>query len=237
MKAQLLALRQVGKQAVLGLGFGMGSLKFMKTLRADGKAASLFEAGELTALICRDMVESFRQTYAAIPRFWSGLEAALRASLAEHQMEFGKLRITRDGDTSLVWLPSGRALRYEHLRLEDRPRTIRFLNADGQEEDFTPEGQFLLYGGGDGEVLYGGKLTENVVQALARDLLAEAVLRLDRRGLRVVFQVHDEVVVEASCDAAAEAIEVVRTELIRVPDWAAGLPVACEVTDAACYGK
>lgn len=237
VKAQLQALRQVGKQAVLGLGFGMGALKFVQTLRADAKAAALLQSGELTPVICRDVVTSFRQTYAGIPRLWQDLEAAMRASLDGREPTVGGLRITREGDTTLLWLHSGRALRYERLRLENRPRTIRYLNSDGQEEDFTPEGPSLVYGGGDGEPLYGGKLTENVTQALARDLLAEAVLRLEQRGLNVVFHVHDEVVVEVRQTSAAADLQVVESELSRMPAWAPNLPVACEVKVLDRYGK
>jgi DNA polymerase len=76
-----------------------------------------------------------------------------------------------------------------------------------------------------------------VVQATARDLLVEAILRLEALGLPVLFHVHDEVVCEVPDDRADWGQETLERELCRTPEWALGLPIACEVKIAERYGK
>ncbi|HSZ57572.1 MAG TPA: DNA polymerase [Tepidisphaeraceae bacterium] len=235
LKARLDSDRQVGKQAVLGLGFGMGTLTFMNRLRAEPDAARLFDAGELDALKCRQIVRDYRRHYFMIPRFWAALEESMRAAIDGMDGKAGCVRFDCADQLVRVWLPSGRALRYPDARLEQTQRTIRYINDRGDEDEFTPEGDSIVYG--NNTTLYGGKLCENVVQALARDILVEAVLRLEDRGYRVLFHVHDEVVVEVEQDRAEFALRAVEEELSKELGWSAGLPIACEVQAAAKYQK
>jgi DNA polymerase len=235
LKLRLVALREVGKRAVLGLGFNMGAFKFMNKLRADPSAASLFAGGELSPLICRDIVRSYRRRYSNIKEFWMELDGAGRATVDGITRAVGRLHFDRDGETSRIWLPSGRALRYVNMRKENVQRTIKYLDDFGQESEFTPDGFSLVYGNGTN--LYGGKICENVVQAVARDLLVEAMLRLEERECPILFHVHDEVIVEVPEARTSEALQIVEEELSRVPTWAVGLPIGCEVRTAARYGK
>lgn len=235
VKAQLEPLRMVGKAAVLGLGFGMGPLKYMNTLRAEPNVAGLFDTGALTPIICRDIVMAFRRTYPRIPRLWSDLEAAARASADGGRHSVGPVRFERSGQVTLLWLPSGRALRYLDLRLEARQRSIRYLGEDGMESEFTPDGPAMVYGADT--VLYGGKLTENIAQAIARDVLVEAILRLEAAGWLVLFHVHDEVVLEVKREQADAAREAIGRELARALPWADGLPLDCEVSVLDRYAK
>ena len=71
---------------------------------------------------------------------------------------------------------------------------------------------------------YGGKLAENITQAVARDCLAEAIERLEAAGYRIVFHIHDEIVVEVENGTEADLDKVVEI-MSQVPDWAAGLPM------------
>jgi DNA polymerase len=235
IQSHLSAMRQVGKRAVLGLGFGMGALKFLNTLRGDSQAARLFDNGKLTPVKCREIVAEFRRTYPAIPRFWKELERAVRRAVDGIESDVGTVHVARDRDTCLLHLPSGRALRYPGIRLDETERTIRYLDAFGDESEFTPFGPSLVYAQGD--VLYGGKLCENVVQATARDLLVEAVLRLEASGHSVLFHVHDEVVVEVGKARVGSTIRSVDREVSRVPSWAHGIPVSCELKAADRYEK
>jgi DNA polymerase len=235
LREQLAALREVGKQAVLGLGFGMGGLMFLNTLRGVPKAAGLFDSGSLTPLKCREIVAEFRRTYPAIPRFWRVLEQAVRRAVDGIESDLGALHVTRDGDVCLICLPSGRALRYADIRLDHAERTIRYLDPFGEESEFTPNGPSLVYG--PGEVLYGGKLCENVVQASARDLLVEAILRLEAADLPVLFHVHDEVVIEVREARAEAAISQVLKAMNLVSSWARGIPLACKLKGVERYEK
>ena len=164
MKEQLQAKRQVGKQAVLGLGFGMGSLKFMNTLRADRLAAKLFASEVLNPGVCWGIVKAFRKKYAAIVSFWGQLESAFRHAMDGEEMNVGPLIFNRNGTELQIRLPSTRMLRYPDARYDDTPRDIRYLNKLGETASFTPEGSSIVYG--DGVTLYGGKLCENIVQAM-----------------------------------------------------------------------
>ena len=123
------------------------------------------------------------------------------------------------GGTFELELPSGRMIRYFNIAEIDRQRC-------GRVERGQPR-----------KTLYGGLLTENLVQATARDLFAEAILRLERAGLPVVLHVHDEVVVEVDESAAAEALQAVNEIMCVVPTWATGLPIQADTQIADAYGK
>ncbi len=232
---RLTSLRQVGKQAVLGLGFGMGALKFMETLQADAKAVKLFDNGDLSSLICHNIVCSFRADYPGIPRFWAALERTTKAVIGGNEMDVGALHLAKCGEVMLLRLPSGRELRYPDLRLSVEKRVIKHLDRKGELAEFKPKESSLVYG--KQLTLYGGKLCENVVQATARDLLVEAILHLESAGLPILFHVHDEIICEVRDEDAGPARESLERELSRTPAWASGLPVACEVHISDRYGK
>lgn len=112
-------------------------------------------------------------------------------------------------------LPSGRSLRYFDVS-SARGWTARRTR------------------GGKPDRVYGGLLTENMTQAVARDVFAFGIQQLELAGYKVIFHVHDEVIVEAPLDAdASKVVEI----LTRIPDWAKGLPVAAEANESAFYLK
>ena len=125
-------------------------------------------------------------------------------------------------------IPSGRRIRYQRVRRASAVKPRQYLNSEGQIDLYTPEEVGLVYGAGDGIGIYGGLLMENLVQALARDHLVEAMLRVEKRGLGVCFHVHDEVVLRVRKEMAKEAERVLIEELTRVPLWAPGLPLGCD---------
>lgn len=118
-------------------------------------------------------------------------------------------------------LPSGRVLRYFHPRVTEREATAKTSLDD------------RVWG-----KLYGGKLTENWVQAVARDVLADMLLRIARYEWIVpLLTVHDEIVVEVPEYRAQEALEIIRKEMSTPPAWALDLPVACSAKIIPCYEK
>lgn len=235
LATQFDAYRMVGKQAVLGLGFGLGALKFMNRLRAEPLAARLFETGDLGPLACRNIVRGYRSQFQRIPCLWRNLEAAAVAAVEGESTTVGQVRFDKTDSVVRCWLPSGRALRYPDLRLEDTARCIRFIDEFGEESEFTPEGPSLVYGHGTG--IYGGKFTENIAQAIARDLLVEGVLALEERGVPILFHVHDEIVAEVPENQADDAKHLVAHVFSSAPAWALDLPVACEAKVRIRYEK
>jgi DNA polymerase len=227
--ALLDAMRQTGKQEVLGLGYQMGALKFMNTLRKDPKCAFLFENGTLSPQTCVDTVHRFRREFDRIPRLWTALEEGFRTCvIVGGESHIGRLRMESVGEDVIITLPSGRVLRYAKARLVDREGTVTYLDRMGNEAEFESSGQGLVYGAGDGINIYGGKLTENVVQAVARDILVEAILRAEARGVLVLAHVHDEVIAMAPEERAQEVYDILLEELIRVPGWLPDVPLAAE---------
>lgn len=153
----------------------------------------------------KKIVDSFRQSNPGITKIWADLDRAVR----QHATKGG-------GAPFQLELPSWRSLVYFDLNSSDG-------GVRGREEMGGP----LLY-------WYGGKLFENLVQATARDILGEAILRIEAAGYPVVLHVHDEVVVEVDRDVPASVIAGLMTT---TPDWAEGLPVGCEAVEADYYLK
>ena len=240
--------RQRGKTASLALGYGGGTaalrrmggenLTIPKAIEreharlvkqmaeADGEAPP--ELREFYLLRLRDQ---WRKQNLNIVGLWARLTTAFReAAFRNAKQKVGKLRIepfafTRDDKTTRnnvkITLPSGREMFYWNVH-ERRVQT---------EDDW--ERKELVFTEGTGMVTYtwGGKLTENVVQAIARDLLRDAMLRIDAMGLRIVAHIHDEVVVEVDEDDDLDLLEVMRF----CPDWAEGLPLNAEVAVSTRY--
>jgi DNA polymerase len=212
--------RQIGKVAILGLGYGMGAAKFVATVWAQVGI-------KIDLPFAQKVVDAFRENNPEVTTLWHRLEKACVRTLrtGEHLRFYGgKLETKMQGKWLCVRLPSGRWLHYYGARLvkEDgkygEQYRIRYLQKKGLDET------------------YGGKLVENVVQAISRDLLCDAMFRLDGAGHDIVMHVHDEIVVEADAnDSNAEAFvhEAMRT----VADWAAGCPVGAETHSSVRYSK
>lgn len=212
------AYRQKGKVATLALGYqgGTGALINMGALRMGIPEDDL-----------PDIVDRWRQANRRIVEFWWALDAASKHTVQTGrpvELPGGKVAFAREIDRGngldflTIRLPSGRKLHYAQPRMgQDRfgRPSICYMGLN----QTTKKWETLE--------TYGGKLAENITQAVARDCLAEAITRLEAAGYRVVFHVHDEVVTdrpggtEADLDRVAEIMSV-------VPDWAPGLPLAAD---------
>lgn len=210
--------RSQGKVAVLALGYngGIGSLRAMG---AEG------DDDDLLAL-----VTAWRTANPAIVALWSALGDAFR-----HGGTAGRLRVDVDGRDRRLVLPSGRALVYHDVRLDERFR-VKVGEVDGKPKYRAKVSDGFANPNKDDKgpriMTYGGRLSENATQAAARDLLAEALVRLERAGYKTVGHVHDEAMVEDTTDVAG-VIEL----MCRLPDWADGLPVAAEGFTTSRYRK
>jgi DNA polymerase len=192
--------RAQGKVAVLALGYN-GAVNSLRAMGAEGDDADLLA-----------LVVAWRRANRNIVKMWSLLEDAI-----EEGGQVGRhIRVSRHGSTMKIHLPSGRAIHYHHVRhgkytVEDA-KTGKTIRKEGWRYA-NPRG-----GGNIGT--YGGRLAENVTQAVARDLMAEALVRLHDRGYTVAAHVHDEILVEGEHDVA----EIAKI-MCELPDWAEGLPV------------
>ena len=215
------ALRTVGKTGVLALGYGMGSEAFTQRLKQYPDARQLFAEGVLTDDSCRDIVAQYRQTFPAIPEFWRRGETAFRGAVGGVESTVNGVRFFKVGADVFIQLPSGRRMRYPKASLHVRDRGTD----DGA---FGPGSSALELAYTDlrkgCEIkLFGGKLTNNIVSGIARDILVGVVIRLEQQGWPVVTHCHDEVV----CECPPERVEECRTAAVAawrtVPAWAPGL--------------
>jgi DNA polymerase len=220
--------RQVGKTTVLGCGFNMGPPKFQVTCDKYGidlgpKNTAYESWGETIMLsqLALDSVFGYRDMFKKVVKFWYDLELGCKRAIQGSPQQIGKVVCYVDKDFLRIRLPAGRTLAYHRAKVEGDK--ISFLAADPVTKRYVPEQTF------------GGKICENVVQAVARDLMADAMLQAASLGFRVLFTVHDELVLEALRGTKTEedVLKIVRT----VPSWAAGCPVNAECEKVLRYKK
>lgn len=222
--------RPQGKIAVLALGYN-GAVNSLRAMGAEGTDE------ELVAL-----VRQWRKANARIVRLWADLDNAIEdgAKIGQH------LSITKRGDSMQLWLPSGRAIHYHGVKWGERKiyKCEDQVTGDiGQARKWREEGKTVKVETkvswsyrnpkGPGRIgTYGGRLTENATQAVARDILAEALVRLLDRGYTVAGHVHDEIIVEGEHDP-----ELIASIMCEQPTWAEGLPIAAEGAVCPRYRK
>ena len=204
--------RFVGKTTILGAGYGMGGPKF--------QAALLTQGMEVTEGEAKRIITIYREENDQITNLWKRAGYMLRALANGEVQEFGRAGVLSVDPTGPgVILPSGLLLRYDGLRGNQ--------NADGVEYTYkTRKGPSRIYG---------GKVIENVCQAIARCIIGDQMLRIAKKH-RAVLTVHDSIVCCVPDDEVAEAKAWVEESMRWVPDWATGLPVNCEAGVGKNYG-
>ena len=201
--------RQMGKVIVLACGFGMGWQKFKATAETYG----LF----LTDEEAFDAVAGYRESNPNIVSFWWDCDRAARAIAAGSVKEtVGLIEFTRRKNTMLIRLPSGRELVYRNIRMETDADNRLAIVYDGLDQRTKQYGPIRTYG---------GKIVENIVQAVARDIMAWALVTLDALGLSPILTIHDEILDEGPEDTADDRLDTILLVLKTPPRWAAGLPV------------
>jgi DNA polymerase len=226
--------REVGKRAILGCGYGMSARKFAEHVARAGVNL------EVAGITAEDVVEGYRDAYPAIAGYkvqhsefsrreggvWRDVEnAAMAAILTGEVGTAAHCELSRAPAALVIQLPSGRKIRYRNARIEDVvPPYQRQL---GLPENPRPA---IVYDNPQRgkESTYSGKLVENIVQAICRDLLACGMLACEREGLPVVLHVHDEIVVEVPDRKADSALRRLVEIMSTPPEWAKGFPIAVE---------
>lgn len=224
-KAEHKMERHVGKTAILGLGYGMGSDKFRTTLKSGNPSVEISDAE------AKRIVSLYRIKYAQITKLWTRCGDALYSVYKSERRVFGVnnlLETCAEG----IKLPNGMLIRYPHLTYEDKQ--FAYASDRRQVADWTT---MQLSGNIELDKLtriYGGKVCENLTQALARIVVFDQMLVIGAK-YNVVLTVHDEVVVCVPEDQAEEARDFMAQAMSVAPAWAPGLPIACEAAIGRNY--
>jgi DNA polymerase III epsilon subunit-like protein len=210
--------RFVGKQAVLGLGYGLGATKFQLRIKIDSRI-QIGRVIELSEDESKRAVYTYRTKYPNVPQAWKMLNTTGVDVLAHGgSWEFGPCLFKQDA----IELPSGLHLHYHKLHFHQ------------------PTSQWAFEYARKPQRIYGGKLMENIVQALARILIMDTALRVQKRlekhNIWLNLQVHDELVYVVPKRYSYVVKELLMEEMVFTPDWAKGWPLAAEVGSGSSYG-
>ena len=238
----------LGKQLVLACGYGQGGPKFAGVCERNG-----IDLGAL-GLDANAAVQGWRKVNALSVQLWYACEGAFRRAIDGHASKVSCFDFapSDDGRDVAVFLPSGRPIVYCEAQYDGDmgrggKRGIIFNGGNTDDPNTKPlpfcQQCWLQTGKADKksglgtckvhgpvEVVwryrtYGGKIVENLIQALCRDLMARALVAAEDAGLTPVMHVHDEIVCEVDAAAGQDAFDVLRDWMCDLPDWAAGFPI------------
>ena len=207
--------RFVGKTTILGAGYGMGANKFQAQLKTFGVETSLDE--------CKRIIEVYRRTYPRIPELWKEASKSLEAIKRNSTTTLGRDGILKVEGVKGIRLPNGLYMKYPNLREMRTNEKLEYVYDTKKGKAIIPNR------------IYGGKVVENVCQALARIIIGDQMLMIAKK-YKVAMTVHDAiacVVPEAEVDQAKEFVEL----CMRIrSDWCSELPLNCEAGSGVSYG-
>ena len=210
--------RGFGKDAILGCGYGMGSNKFYQNCRENDVLRPMFDVGKYDWDFINKLIKTYRKTYSEIPKFWTDIEKAFRWVIKypgqTAEVFGGKIKVWKENSTLSCKLPSGRVLYYRHASMNTKGE-LKYLHNH----------------------LWGGSITENVVQAISRDLLGYWVLEFEKVGIPIVLTSHDEAVGCVPVSGAEDRLEQMLDIMWVGPAWAEGLPLDAEGCLSGFYKK
>jgi DNA polymerase I-like protein with 3'-5' exonuclease and polymerase domains len=204
--------RFVGKTTILGAGYGMGAQKFGAQLKTFGTTVSDDEA--------RHIIQIYRETYPHIVGLWRQAQLALEAISKGYTTSLGKAGVLGiEPNEKGIRLPSGLLMRYDQL--------VAVRDEKGMQYQYKTR-----YGWNK---IYGGKVIENVCQAIARCIIGEQMIKIAKR-YDVVLTVHDAIACVVKDEEVLEAQAYIEECMKWTPEWAEGLPVSCESGYGKSYG-
>ena len=210
--------RNLGKQAVLGCGYGMGADKFKDTCATFGIIVS--------KELAKKAVDTYRQNYQAVKRFWYAQENDAIKAVRDGSCNQWK----NTGEFLTCDLLSGRKLYYHRPRLDmvltpwgEEKQAVTHMTIDAKTKQYVRTST------------YGGKIVENITQATARDIMAWAMCRCETYGYKPILTVHDEIIAEMPIDTGS--IEFFIKILTAPISWAKGCPIAAEGWKGQRYKK
>lgn len=206
--------RQVGKTVVLGAGYGVGHKKLQIFLKQQAGV-------EVTEAEAKRIIDAYRNTYYKIPELWRRADEALIALRSGNGLQVDEQGLIKAVPTKGLTLPSGLFIQYPDLAKVT--------------DEKTGKDQWRYFSKGLPVYIYGGKVVENVCQAVARQVVGEQMLRIGKK-YKVVLTVHDAVACIAPIEEKEEAQRYVEECMSWRPKWAQTLPLACESGVGASYG-
>jgi DNA polymerase I-like protein with 3'-5' exonuclease and polymerase domains len=219
---------------ILGLGYSMGPARFREALALGLGGMKL----QITEAEAKRIVDIYRNKNHRITALWNRCSTALSRMLSGMEMDIApdvlpSLVATRDG----IRLPNGMMIRYPALQESGEGVGYMYASAPRAFQEAT-KAKILGQSPDPAKMtrIYGGKVVENIVQALARIVVTEQMLEIIDR-YKIALQVHDEVVVVCDQDEAEECKAYVEEIMSRPPAWAPYLPVACEADYGTSYGE
>ena len=209
--------RFVGKTTILGAGYGMGAAKFRAQLKTFGVEVPEDEA--------KRIIDTYRRTYPRITELWKAAANVLPAIISEQTTSFGRGGILKVDGSDGILLPNGLRLKYPNLRqkVDEESGKVELVYDTKKGKAVIPNR------------IYGGKVIENVCQALARIVIGEQMLMIAKK-YRVVMTVHDAIACIAPEAEAETAKEYVELCMRLRPSWAPELPLNCEAGYGKSYG-
>jgi hypothetical protein len=214
-------MRGFGKDAILGAGYGMGVARFYNNCRANPDLRPLFDDGTYNRGFIERLIKTYRKMYSKIPEFWRQVEALFKFVIrfpnetATYDLHGEpKLKFWNDNGTVCLQLPSGRVLYYRHAA----------VGCDGN----------IRWQWGH---LWGGSITENIIQSIGADLLRLWILDCEAENIPVVMHCYDEIVGLVDEETAEEGLSLMDAIMCEVPDWAEGCPLASEGMTSKFYTK
>lgn len=207
--------RQLGKTVILGCGYGIGFRKFTETCLSQGIKLNQGQA--------KKAVETYRSSYPEIPEFWNAAQTCFIKAVKNQGQEFktnGCMLLAQPGRLTIE-LPSGRKLYYYKIQYSKRHNEWSHL-------DFRTNAR---------KRIYGGLLVENIVQAVARDIMAHCMLELKYAGLSPLLHVHDEAVCYENKEEIKAKQKIFDKIMNTPPDWFKDFPLVTESEVCARYHK
>jgi DNA polymerase len=200
--------RARGKIVILGCGFGMGVEKFIDYAASFGV--------ELTQTEAKEAVYGFREKYAEITTYWNDLDRGVKKAVKLQNCNYvrGVVIDGRNPKMLKIKLPNGRYLHYLNPSVTIEERFGR-MEEGVSYESWDSKGMRI-------KRLYGGLICENIVQAVARDLLLNGMLEAEKQGMPVIMTIHDEIVSEVDIDSPLDHHDLEKA-MTTTPFWAEGM--------------
>ena len=205
--------RGFGKDGILGFGFGLGGDTLYDRCRSNDNLRPLFDSGEYDKAFCHRLIKALRTKYYKIPEFWTEIAKCFRwptkypkerttYKISEH----ASLQFFRQGTTTKMQLPSGRVMNYRFATVSPKDNSIKYLHGH----------------------LWGGSITENLIQAMCRCLLGYWLLKCEDIGIPIVLHSYDELIGCVPVETAERDLQTMSDIMLQGPAWAKGLPLGID---------